>query len=157
MTDLDRTEKIARAESMRSDAQALRREGRQREARELEQQAYEVFPPCACWNEGQYGRVHREDCPIHGPEQPKPYRRPPRRHREKVRNRIEKLRELLSPWDGIEERTRAEGYGDFPRPSRTQVRFIREEALRLAGDLERILDQMDESTNIVDTDHRSEQ
>lgn len=20
---------------------------------------------CQCWNEGQYGRVHREDCPIH--------------------------------------------------------------------------------------------
>lgn len=20
---------------------------------------------CRCWNEGQYGRVHREDCPIH--------------------------------------------------------------------------------------------
>ena len=23
---------------------------------------------CQCWNEGQYGRVHREDCPLHGPE-----------------------------------------------------------------------------------------
>lgn len=22
-------------------------------------------PVCQCWNEGQYGRVHREDCPIH--------------------------------------------------------------------------------------------
>jgi hypothetical protein len=20
---------------------------------------------CRCWNEGQYGRVHREDCPLH--------------------------------------------------------------------------------------------
>jgi hypothetical protein len=20
---------------------------------------------CQCWNEGQYGRVHREDCPVH--------------------------------------------------------------------------------------------
>lgn len=20
---------------------------------------------CQCWNEGQYGRVHREDCPLH--------------------------------------------------------------------------------------------
>lgn len=24
-------------------------------------------PICQCWNEGQYGRVHREDCPLHGP------------------------------------------------------------------------------------------
>lgn len=22
-------------------------------------------PACQCWNEGQWGRVHREDCPIH--------------------------------------------------------------------------------------------
>lgn len=25
-------------------------------------------PVCQCWNEGQYGRVHREDCPIHSEE-----------------------------------------------------------------------------------------
>jgi hypothetical protein len=23
---------------------------------------------CQCWNEGQYGRVHREDCPLHSTE-----------------------------------------------------------------------------------------
>ena len=23
---------------------------------------------CRCWNEGQWGRVHREDCPLHGPD-----------------------------------------------------------------------------------------
>lgn len=22
-------------------------------------------PVCQCWNEGQYGRIHREDCPLH--------------------------------------------------------------------------------------------
>lgn len=30
----------------------------------------DVLPPpdavCRCWNEGEWGRVHREDCPIHG-------------------------------------------------------------------------------------------
>lgn len=25
---------------------------------------------CQCWNEGQYGRVHREDCPIHDESEP---------------------------------------------------------------------------------------
>jgi hypothetical protein len=26
----------------------------------------EPEPVCRCWNEGEWGRVHREDCPIHG-------------------------------------------------------------------------------------------
>lgn len=27
---------------------------------------------CRCWNEGEWGRVHREDCPLHGPAAEKP-------------------------------------------------------------------------------------
>lgn len=30
----------------------------------LEAQEFEARN-CRCWNDGQYGRVHREDCPIH--------------------------------------------------------------------------------------------
>jgi hypothetical protein len=43
-------------------------------ARKLAVQAVEdaltADPVCQCWNEGQYGRVHREDCPLHANSQP---------------------------------------------------------------------------------------
>lgn len=41
------------------DAAALGDERAKFKLRELDE--------CQCWNEGQYGRVHREDCPVHGP------------------------------------------------------------------------------------------
>lgn len=60
-------------------SEAARRHHRDKARRELVQEAMERQPApedaaaqergpvCQCWNEGQYGRVHREDCPIHGP------------------------------------------------------------------------------------------
>lgn len=39
-------------------------EAREGYQRKLTQHANNII--CQCWNEGQYGRVHREDCPTHG-------------------------------------------------------------------------------------------
>jgi hypothetical protein len=44
-----------------------------RDKRDRENPEYNL---CACWNEGQYGRVHREKCPIHAEKLPRGFKRP---------------------------------------------------------------------------------
>ncbi len=68
-------------------------------------------PVCQCWNEGQWGRVHREDCPIHGPERnpasepnSAPEREQSEREGSKSEDVVEKIKGVLlgdPPYDNL--------------------------------------------------------